>query len=471
MPLEMRSTATRRWNWTRFRLGSRLVQRRIARGLEIRSVLNPEASLPSEEVLREQAYLVARGVRPLSLAGHCHVISQSDLLLRMATHLERDAEANVIPSSSSTAFAQRAMAQDQSGLLLTPTVRAPQAGRHAEGGSDQIGGRTVAPIRPLQQRYSGSVDPRLRLHNAVLGLAHHSAPRPCPLGEVGYQVVRIEQPVTTEAGRVAVDLVFAARERNALLAVECKDGTVQDQQASRYQAMRPVDLIRTASISLPDSTAASLDVAYAVWGEQAPTTVARLAAVAPRVGTLSIDAQISWLGAVPVDVGLRSAFADSHRADLRAIPRLMLADDSSPAAALALAVANELQAALEDGRESITVSTLVERACWGWPRFGRAFQGRLVKQVAEMLRAAQGVDLGDLIAVERPARENPEHVVSFVARESEAATQAGELRGARAVRNRLDAFVGRVTGHPVPPTPGQLDLLSELGDLDTEDDE
>ena len=55
--------------------------------------------LPSEEVLREQAYLVSRGVRTLSLAGHFHLAEESDpaILLRTATHLERYAEANVIP--------------------------------------------------------------------------------------------------------------------------------------------------------------------------------------------------------------------------------------------------------------------------------------------------------------------------------------------------------------------------------------
>jgi hypothetical protein len=333
----------------------------------------------------------------------------------------------------------------------------------------------ILPIGPERSgRDAGDtphVDPRLRLHNAVLGLAHPAPPWPCPLKDAGYQVVRIEQPVTTEAGKVIVDLVFAARERNALLAVECKEGTVQDEQAKRYQAMNSVDLIRTASITLPDSSSATLDVAYAVWGQRAAATVAHLATVAPRAGTLSIDAQISWLGTAPVDPPLRAAFADSDSADLRAIPRLMLADDSSPASALAFAVANELHAAIEDGRESVTVSALLERACWGWPRFGRAFQGRLVKQVAEMVRSAQAEDLNDLIAVELPGRENPEYVVRFLARGADATTQAGELRGARAVRSRLDAFVGRVTGRPVPPSPGQLDLLSELSDFDSEDDE
>src|SRR5689334_9608555 len=117
-------------------------------------------------------------------------------------------------------------------------------------------------------------------------------PWPAPLAEAAYELVRIEQPVRTEAGSVTVDLVFAARVRNALLAIECKDGTVQHEQAKRYQAMEPIDLIRTASITIPDPSAASLDVAFAVWGERADQTVEELATLAPRAGTLSIDTQI-----------------------------------------------------------------------------------------------------------------------------------------------------------------------------------
>jgi hypothetical protein len=60
--------------------------------------MSPETALPSEEVLREQAYLVSRGVRPLSLAGHRHTNGDGpDDLLRVATHLERHAGANVVP--------------------------------------------------------------------------------------------------------------------------------------------------------------------------------------------------------------------------------------------------------------------------------------------------------------------------------------------------------------------------------------
>jgi hypothetical protein len=55
-------------------------------------------SLPSEDVLAEQAYLVARGVRQLSLAGHCHLPRGNPAaLLSVATRVERHSEPNVIP--------------------------------------------------------------------------------------------------------------------------------------------------------------------------------------------------------------------------------------------------------------------------------------------------------------------------------------------------------------------------------------
>jgi hypothetical protein len=66
-------------------------------GSNTAGVLSTDTSLPPGEVLREQSYLVSRGVRPLSLAGHCHIAEgESDVLLRIATHLERYADTNAI---------------------------------------------------------------------------------------------------------------------------------------------------------------------------------------------------------------------------------------------------------------------------------------------------------------------------------------------------------------------------------------
>jgi hypothetical protein len=52
-------------------------------------------ALTSDDLLREQSYLVARGVRSLALAGHCE--NESLTMLRIATRLEALAEAGAIP--------------------------------------------------------------------------------------------------------------------------------------------------------------------------------------------------------------------------------------------------------------------------------------------------------------------------------------------------------------------------------------
>jgi hypothetical protein len=49
----------------------------------------------SDDLLREQSYLVARGVRPLAITGHC--TSESLTMLRAATRLGTMADAGAIP--------------------------------------------------------------------------------------------------------------------------------------------------------------------------------------------------------------------------------------------------------------------------------------------------------------------------------------------------------------------------------------
>ena len=50
---------------------------------------------PPDELVEEQAYLVSRGVRALSLLGHCE--ASPDGMLAMATFLERHGEPTAIP--------------------------------------------------------------------------------------------------------------------------------------------------------------------------------------------------------------------------------------------------------------------------------------------------------------------------------------------------------------------------------------
>lgn len=50
---------------------------------------------PSDDAMREHAYLVARGVRPLALAGHCEATPEE--MLRVATRVETLGDGTSVP--------------------------------------------------------------------------------------------------------------------------------------------------------------------------------------------------------------------------------------------------------------------------------------------------------------------------------------------------------------------------------------
>jgi len=316
----------------------------------------------------------------------------------------------------------------------------------------------------------GQVDDRLWTHNAIIGLAHPCPPWPQPLRDAGFRVARIEQPVSTIAGDVTIDVLLLAEARNALLAVECKSGTVQERQANAYEAMTALDVVQTGSVSVPDPSQAALDIAYAV--DESGADTARSGLGPRKIGVLAIGDSVEWRGEPPTDPGLAKTFAAAIPADRRAVPRLLPADDASPASAIVHELANALQAAVEQGRESVTVSALVEQACWGWPRYGRAFKGTLIRRVQELLREAAKDTLSGVIVFERAGRQS-DPTIGLIVPPSEAATQAGELRAARAVRLKLDSFVAAVTGQPGPAIPGQLEIegIEEAIAKDEDDDE
>jgi hypothetical protein len=57
--------------------------------------LHANTYLPSQDLLAEQAYLVARGIRPLSLVGDCP--ADPMVMLRVATQVERATCSGAVP--------------------------------------------------------------------------------------------------------------------------------------------------------------------------------------------------------------------------------------------------------------------------------------------------------------------------------------------------------------------------------------
>jgi hypothetical protein len=106
----------------------------------------------AEEVLREQSYLVARGVRCLALAGHLHVEDRDDLL-RVSTQVERAAGEGCLPfvldhgnGTASYGYASARWALD----LYEWTVRSPHV---PEEQRDRIIGLLLGYSGPSIARY------------------------------------------------------------------------------------------------------------------------------------------------------------------------------------------------------------------------------------------------------------------------------------------------------------------------------
>lgn len=312
------------------------------------------------------------------------------------------------------------------------------------------------------------MDPRLVIHNAIIGLVHPTPPWPHPLHDAGYRLARIEQPVGVAGGKVVVDLVLVAQALNAALCIECKMGTVQEEQAGKYEAMNATDLVQTGNVTLPNPAEATLDVAYAIDPEHRESTLESLAKHAPSAGVIEIGDPIAWRGPAPANPALRAAFNPPIDADPTAIPRLLMVDDASDIAMLAGPISNALHAAIVQGRDAVTVASLIEMACWGWPNFGRAFQTRLEKGIAKMLKEAAGKELQGMLTVENAGGQA--YATVRLSASAIANTQAGELRAQRALRVKLDSFVQRATGRPASEYPGQLLLEEQEPDDEFEDD-
>ena len=97
-----------------------------------------DAVLPSDDLLSEQAYMVARGVRPLALVGHCPADPMT--LLRVATRIERVVCPGAVPfvidhgdETASFGYAGSAWALDLYEWANDPAL-VPQEQRHRING-------------------------------------------------------------------------------------------------------------------------------------------------------------------------------------------------------------------------------------------------------------------------------------------------------------------------------------------------
>lgn len=112
----------------------------------------------SQELIREQAYLIANGVRPLALVGSCQ--ADSETMLRVTTQLENAAEPDAIPFvlDRGDGFADFGYAASQWVLDLFQWVTRASSGvprRQMHRIRGLLLGYGVDAIRSFEERSSG----------------------------------------------------------------------------------------------------------------------------------------------------------------------------------------------------------------------------------------------------------------------------------------------------------------------------
>ena len=112
--------------------------------------------IPTNDVLREHAYLIARGTRALALVGQCR--AEPVTMLRMATRLERFGETGVLPFvfDQRDGYAIYGYAASSWALDLFRWIeesRVPGAQRHRILG--MMLGYSVGAIRDFEERQDG----------------------------------------------------------------------------------------------------------------------------------------------------------------------------------------------------------------------------------------------------------------------------------------------------------------------------
>lgn len=97
--------------------------------------MKADTFLPSDDLLAEQAYLVARGIRPLSPVGDCP--AQPMVMLRVATQVERQTCPGAVPfvidrgdETASFGYAAAAWAVDLFEWVRRVGYGAPAIARH-----------------------------------------------------------------------------------------------------------------------------------------------------------------------------------------------------------------------------------------------------------------------------------------------------------------------------------------------------
>jgi hypothetical protein len=303
------------------------------------------------------------------------------------------------------------------------------------------------------------VEPRLVPVNAVLDLALADGLNPAPLAAAGWAAAALEVPVRGISGSVVCDVVLFNPGSGHILAVEAKSGAnLEPDQGQRLTELTPELIIVAGGITVANPVPLQCEVLYACLAEHADRIALGADEAGLRVPILAVSRRDAVLLRSEVASPLLTEALPSPTPWNYPIAQIVPFDHESPPEAFDQPVRAELIAAMAQGRSSVTVRALTEQAVRHFPLYGRAAQGRLLRNVRDAARRAAEAE-PERLRYERSTAVTDERVA--IIRSPETFDRRGRTQGYQAVwagrsgRTRQRAEI-----------PGQLDLFSELDEAE-----
>lgn len=303
------------------------------------------------------------------------------------------------------------------------------------------------------------MEPRLVPVNAVLDLALADGLNPAPLAAAGWAVAALEVPVRGISGPVVCDVVLFNPGAGHILAVEAKSGAnLEPQQGQRLTELTPELLIVAGGITVANPVPLHCEVLYACLAEHADRIALGADEASLRVPILAVSKNDAVLLRPQLASPLLAGALPSPVPWNYPVAQVVPFDHESPPEAFDQPVRAELIAAMAQGRSSVTVRALTEQAVRHFPLYGRAAQGRLLRNVRDAARRAADAE-PERLRYERSTAVTDERVA--IIRSPETFDRRGRTQGYQAVwagrsgRTRQRAEI-----------PGQLDLFSELDEAE-----
>jgi len=223
-------------------------------------------------------------------------------------------------------------------------------------------------------------------------------------------------------------------------------------------ALTPERLIVAGGITVPQPVPLRYGVLYACLAEHADRIALGADEAGLRVPILAISEQDAHLLRPQMASTLVSGALSQPIVWTHPVAQVIPFDHESPPETFDPPVRAELISAMAQGRSSVTIRALTEQAVRHFPLYGRAAQGRLLRNVRDAARRAAEAE-PERLRYERATGVTEERVA--ILRSPEAFDRRGRTQGYQAVWAGRASRTRRRT-----EIPGQIDLFSELDEAE-----